>query len=459
MSMSAADRLRSEFLQKEVILSEYGAWLSGPDFYEEVFHGAADDARVMVVEAGKRFVAMKREDALDFCQGRDDVYFSAVHFYDDYKNDDFIDYIYAFVIDLDNLSPKWLRDILEGIVDRGTAPLPSLVVNSGKGVHFYYVLAEPLYVYPTVRKKARSLYAMLNEMFEFTPDKHSIGHPFRPVGSLTKLGNVASGYVIGDRWSIEELADAVGYNWYVPDMSSREGLPASEKMVRYARLLAERNGLPEPDFSNFAETHAFIKSLTHGSSGRSTRNSPIYDERPHEYITDIDIEPNGSPRWYSRTRDKIIERTELEHRYKSLMALSVIAYKCRIPYEQLERDVDHITQIWKFDRRWDKDPFNAKNVAAALRCYSPKFVRVRRSTLEEWLGWQFTGDKKEPKYTQEEWLERLADQRSAASLRAIRNVLKEDPTLSKSEIARRTGLSRQTVYNHYEAAMTYIRKK
>ena len=91
MSMSAADRLRSEFLQKEAILSEYGAWLSGPDFYEEVFHGAADDARVMVVEAGKRFVAMKREDALDFCQGRDDVYFSAVHFYDDYKNDDFID--------------------------------------------------------------------------------------------------------------------------------------------------------------------------------------------------------------------------------------------------------------------------------------------------------------------------------------------------------------------------------
>lgn len=456
MSASVVDRLRAEFKQKEAILGEYGEWLSGPDFYDHVFHGASDDARVMVVEAGRRFVAMKREEALEFSLGRDDVYFSAVHFYDDYKNDDFIDYIYAFVIDLDNLPPKWLSDILEGIVERGTAPLPSLIVNSGKGVHFYYVLDEALYVYPTVRKKARSLYAMLNEMFEFTPDKHSIGHPFRPVGSLTKLGNVASGYVTGEFWSIEELADAVGYNWYIPDMSSREGLPASEKMIRYARMLAERNGLPEPDFSNFSETHAFIKALTRG--GSSARNPSIYDDRiPNEYITDA--EPNGSPRWYSRTRDRIIEKTELEHRYKSLMALSVIAYKCRIPYEQLERDVDHITQIWLLDRRWARDPFNAKNVAAALRCYSPKFVRVRRSTLEEWLGWQFTGDKKEPQYSQEEWLEKLADQKSAASLRAIRNVLKEDPTLSKAEIARRTGLSRQTVYNHYAAAMTYIKKK
>lgn len=455
MRKSVADRLRYEFEQKEVLLGEYGEWLSAREFYEEVFHGAADDARVMVVEAGKRFVPMKREDALAFCEGRDDVYFSAVHFFDDYKRDDFIDYIYAFVIDLDNLSPQWLQDILGGMIDRGTAPLPSLVVNSGKGVHFYYVLDTPLYVYPTVRKKARALYAMMNEMFEFVPDKHSIGHPFRPVGALTKLGNVASGYMIGDRWSIEELADAVGYNWYIPDMSSRAGMPASKKMVRYARLLAERNGLPEPDFSDFAETHAFIKTLVKGSSGKVTRNIAISDGRPYG----TDVEPNGSPRWYCQTRDRIIEKTELEHRYKSLMALAVIAYKCRIPYGQLERDVDHISQIWTLDRRWDRDPFNVKNVASALRCYNPKFVRVRRSTLEEWLGWQFAGTKKESKYTQREWLERLADQRSAASLRAIRNVLKENPTLSKSEIARRTGLSRQTVYNHYEAAMTYIRKK
>ncbi len=454
MSVSVVDRLRSEFKQKEAILDEYGDWLSGSDFYDYVFHGAEVDARVMVVEAGRRFVAMPREEALEFCQGRSDVYFSAVHFYDDYKNDDFIDYIYAFVIDLDNLPPKWLREILEGIVERGTAPLPSMVVNSGKGVHFYYVLDEPLYVYPTVRKKARALYAMLNEMFEFTPDKHSIGHPFRPVGALTKIGNVASGYIVGETWSIEELADAIGYNWYVPDMASREGLPATEKMVKYAKTLAERNGLPEPNFDNFAETHSFIKALT---LGRSRKSPVVLDDRiPSEYITDM--EPNGSPRWYSRTRDGIIERTGLEHRYKSLMALAVIAYKCRIPYEQLERDVDHITQIWVLDQRWSKDPFNTKNVAAALRCYSPKFVRVRRSTLEEWLGWQFRGEKKEPKYSQDEWLERLADQRSAASLRAIRTVLKEDPTLSKAEIARRTGLSRQTVYNHYAAAMTYIKK-
>lgn len=455
MSRSVVDRLHLEFHQKDSILTEYGTWVNNQDFYDYVFEGAPAESRVMVVEAGNRFVAMRREDALDFSIGRSDVYISAVHFYDDYKNDDFIDYIYAFVIDLDNLSPKWLSDILEGIVERGTAPLPTLVVNSGKGVHFYYVLDEPLYVYPTVRKKARELYAMLNEMFEFTPDKHSIGHPFRPVGSLTKIGDVASGYILGDRWNIVDLADAIGYNWYVPDMDSKKGKPATDKMIRYAKKLAEIHGVAEPNYENFVETHGFIKSLT--TKRGSTIKKSGGNESPGQY--DTDVEPNGSPIWYSRTRDKIIEKTELEHRYKSLMALAVIAYKCKIPYDKLERDVEHIVQLWLLDRRWIKDPFNTKNVAAAMRCYSSKFVRVRRATLEEWLGWKFTGEKKDSKYTQEEWLEQLADRKSAASLRAIRNVLKEEPTLSKSEIARRTGLSRQTVYNHYNAAMTYIKKK
>lgn len=456
MPLSAIDRLRSEFKQKEAILADYGDWLSCWSFYAEVFHDADPALRVMVVEAGRRFVALPLEDAIEYSWGRDDVYISAVHFWDDCKKDDLIDYIYAFVVDLDNLSPRWLRNILDGILERGTAPVPSLIVNSGKGVHFYYVLDEPLYVYPSVRKKARQLYSMLHEMFEFAPDKHSIGHAFRPVGASTKIGTIASGYTIGERWSVVELADAVGYNWYVPDMSSRENLPATEKMVRYAKVLAARYNLPEPDFANFVKTHDFIRALSK-KQGEQSQQPKIYDHR----LTDVleEVEPNGSPRWYSRVRDRIIEKTELEHRYKSLMALAVIAYKCKIPYEQLVRDMEHITQVWRLEPRWAKDPFNEKNVGSALRCYSPKFVRVRRATLEDWLGWQFQGKKKEPKYgSQEEWLETLAGQRSGSSLRAIRKVLAEDPTLSKTEIARRTGLSRQTVYNHYAAAMAYIEK-
>lgn len=452
--MAFSDRRRSEFREKEAILDRYGSWLDPESFYGTVFHGAVEPV-IMLVEAGKRYMVWPRDRAIDYSLGRDDVYFCSAHFYDGFKNDDFIDYLFAFVIDLDNLSPAFLEGILRGIIDRGTAPLPTLIVNSGQGVHFYYILAEPLYTYPTVRKKARELYSALNEVFEYAPDKHSIGHAFRGAGSMTKLGDIATAYKIGDYWSVEDLGDVVGYNWYVPDMSVKEHSTATEKMIHYARHLASRYEVPEPDYSSFVATHEFIEKLTkqHFSKGAvSARTSGA-----GIYLTDA--EPNGSPVWYRRARDGIIEKTELEHRYKSLMALAVIAYKCRIPYEQLERDVDHITTLWAVNPRWTRDPFNRDNVEAALRCYSQKFVRVRRETLENWLGWRFPGTKKKPKYKdQTEWLETLADQRSGASVRAIRRVLQEDPTLSKTEIARRTGLSRQTVYTHYEAAMAYVSK-
>lgn len=458
MAEKTVARLRADFRKKEDILRGYGEWYSPDMFYDTVFHGALEDEKVMLVEAGKRYIALSREEAMEYAEGRDDVYFCSAHFFDDYKNDNFIDRLYAFIIDLDDLSPVFLEEVLKGIVQRGTAPLPTLVVNSGQGVHFYYILQEPLYVYPTTRKKARELYRALNEVYEYAPDKHSIGHAFRGAGSLTKLGDVATAYRIGDFWTVEDLGDAVEYNWYVPDMASKEGMAASEKMVKYASHLAQLHGVSEPDFSSFIETHQFIESHTKGYFKRGKLSDKDFEAESGAYLTDA--APNGSPAWYRRTRDTVLEKTELEHRYKSLMALAVIAYKCRIPFEQLEKDVEHIVNRWAVDVRWVKNPFNEKNVPAALRCYSQKFVRVRRETLEDWLGWEFPRRKKEKRYKdRQEWLETLADQRNGASMRAIRTALEEDIFMSKSEIARRTGLSRQTVYNHYSAALTYVRRR
>jgi hypothetical protein len=458
MAGSAVERLRADFRKKEEILGHYGEWYSRDMFYDTVFHGAKETEKIMLVEAGKKYLALPREEAMEFSVGRDDVYFCSAHFHDDFKNDNFIDTLYAFIIDIDDLSPVFLEEILKGIIQRGTAPLPTMVVNSGQGVHFYYVLQEPLHVYPTTRKKARELYRVLNEVYEYAPDKHSIGHAFRGVGSLTKLGDVATGYKIGDFWTVEDLGDAVGYNWYIPDIASKEGEAASEKMQRYASHLAELYGVPEPDFSSFIETHQFIEDMTKGHFKQGTLSNKDFEAESGVFLTDA--APNGSPAWYRRTRDAVLEKTELEHRYKSLMALSVIAYKCRIPYEQLQKDVEHIVNRWAVDARWGRNPFNMKNVPAALRCYSQKFIRVRRETLEDWLGWEFPGRKKEKKYKdQQEWLETLADQRSGASVRKIRAVLEEDIYMKKTEIARRTGLSRQTVYTHYPAALAYVKRR
>ncbi|MGL4547685.1 hypothetical protein, partial [Eubacterium aggregans] len=90
--------------------------------------------------------------------------------------------------------------------------------------------------------------------------------------------------------------------------------------------------------------------------------------------------------WYNRTVMNIIEKSREGWHYSSLMALSVIAIKCDIPLAQLEDDVSYIAYIW--EERADKfvTPFNAKNLDSAVKMHNPKYRKVTRKQLEEWLG-------------------------------------------------------------------------
>ena len=133
------------------------------------------------------------------------------------------------------------------------------------------------------------------------------------------------------------------------------------------------------------------------------------------------------------------------------MALSVIAYKCGVSYEELEADVYMIADMWRHTAQWDS-PFNRSNVPAAMRCHSPKFSRVRRETLEEWLGWAFTGTTKRNGRTRQDHLGRVAIGKRIISVDKISKYLKENPNASRAQIAKALKMSRNTVAKYYEIA-------
>ena len=59
----------------------------------------------------------------------------------------FARFLYALAFDLDGVGMPQLRDVLHQM-DKGILPKASFVVNSGTGLHLYYILSEPVPMYP-----------------------------------------------------------------------------------------------------------------------------------------------------------------------------------------------------------------------------------------------------------------------------------------------------------------------
>ena len=65
-------------------------------------------------------------------------------------------YLYALVFDLDGVGMPQLRDTLHQM-NKDILPQATFVVNSGTGLHLYYVLKEPIPMYPHNQKCLKEL--------------------------------------------------------------------------------------------------------------------------------------------------------------------------------------------------------------------------------------------------------------------------------------------------------------
>ena len=98
-------------------------------------------------------------------------------------------YLYALVFDLDGVGMPQLRDTLHQM-NKEIIPKATFVVNSGTGLHLYYVLQDPVPMYPHNQKCLKELkYSLTRQIWNrFTstikePQLQGILQGFRVVGS------------------------------------------------------------------------------------------------------------------------------------------------------------------------------------------------------------------------------------------------------------------------------------
>lgn len=267
-------------------------------------------------------------------------------------------FVFDYDIDKQKQVPKKLYNFLYGAFSESKLyPIPNYMVLSSHNVHLYYVLEEPLDLFPIVKTQAKKLKHELSRimMNRYTtniekPDAQGINQGFRIVGGKTKAGEgVAYPTVRAFRlnehpFSIEELNERVPEDARVqPGRKSKYTIEQVKKQ--------------------FPEWYEQVIVGDKRTTGRWVVKEDLY-------------------RWWLK---KAYAEAVPGHRYYCVMALAVFAAKCGILDKgRVRRDAESLLE--KFNDFAGAEPFTKKDIKSALECLDLRFCNFSRKELESYTG-------------------------------------------------------------------------
>lgn len=347
--------------------------------------------------------------------------------------------VFDYDIDKQKQVPKKLYNFLYGAFSESKLyPIPNYMVLSSHNVHLYYVLEEPLDLFPIVKTQAKKLKHELSRimMNRYTtniekPDAQGINQGFRIVGGKTKAGEgVAYPTVRAFRlnehpFSIEELNERVPEDARVqPGRKSKYTIEQVKKQ--------------------FPEWYEQVIVGGKRTTGRWVVKEDLY-------------------RWWLK---KAYAEAVPGHRYYCVMALAVFAAKCGILDKgRVRRDAESLLE--KFNDFAGAEPFTKKDIKSALECLDLRFCNFSRKELESYTGVPMPANKRNYRPqaqhlkiarfardlnydTPDGWREgngrpKGSPNKDHPKRDAIRAYAAEHPDASHAAIAKALGVSRTTV--------------
>lgn len=387
---SKKEKLIREFKEKNEILRRELIEIGAYDFLDLVFPGLDT---YMVIASGDgtaeehgTYMEMHADELVDYQGSRNDVFVTPCSFIKGYYSKATCRNIYAFIIDVDEVEPSVIERVLKNKTLGHVIPMPTIVVNSGSGVHFYYVLETPV---PFFKKNRASLGNIYKHLFGIVrkniaakADWHSMIQPFRVPGSLTKLKQMATGFVGNDKWNIYSLAKRVGAE-FDGDLIQLDIIDQKEYNRQQNK---QRTGEKCPKCGNdlvFRKNDfgkEFIGCMGYPNCGyMTTLEGEVIKKRKSRTRKKIN---RG---FYEYCLDNVWKKTTQGRRYLAMVGLVIVAYKTGIEKAVVEEDlnklVEHYNEIGA--------TFRMREVKKALRAYNQKAILTSAETLEDYFGWEF----------------------------------------------------------------------
>lgn len=348
-------------------------------------------------------------------------------------------YMYALTFDLDGVGMNQLRDVLHQM-RKEFIPTATYIVNSGNGLHLYYVFKEPLPMYPQARAAMRGMKYDLTEWRiwnQYTsaikePQMQSIMQGFRMVGTQSKLGADCPvvAFEVGERIDIDYLN-----SW------THEGFQINSANIGAKPSLQEaKEKYPE----------WYQRRIVEGKKkGQWVVSRKLYD-------------------WWMR---RIQVEIRVGHRYYAIMCLAIYAKKCGIPKDELEQDAFSLLERLDSISETDENRFTEDDIRAALKAYTDDAPTFPRDEIGKLAGVDMPVNKRNG-LRQRDHIEimnaikavkkkqgNMKPEGRPSVKRQIWRYLYEHPEeRNKSKIARDLGIHRDSVGKWYDIVMEELRQ-
>lgn len=282
---------------------------------------------------------------------------SPVSYYGQQKTNNMAHELFAIVLDIDYVGLSQLKNIIKQIGNGARTIPPNYIVNSGRGLHLYYFLKEPI---PCYRYMLENLTKFKSIMQDFTwnettsltpekPDHGAITQAFRMVGSETKLGRdypVRAYKVREARWTIEEL-----YYWIDKRTSfffKGFDVPTLKEPIEVYRknhpLTLEQAKKKYPDWNPSEK-----------SKGKWDIAGKVHGD-----------DPLALYHWWIR---QIQDKAVVGGRYYAVLALAAYGSKCDVPLKQIRKDAMELLPDLEALTNDDTNHFTVNDIEDALRFY------------------------------------------------------------------------------------------
>ena len=413
--------IRDQYEQKNMVLAQFGEQVSAWTLYEDIYDDLDMVVPVVVIDESdedtKHVVQMSVAEAVEQAEHRNDMLLGGSVYFKAFISKATAKEIRAFIVDMDNVYAGTLLAALRAewrTANAEAIPMPTYIVNSGTGLHLYYVLDTPL---PCLRRNAEMIDQLYRRLAVLNTTKRVylvrqvqwFGQDFRIAGGLNKYDWANTIFQVGSRWSAVELGNAVG-------LKNVEFAQYGDPPKKPARATLPKGRVPARE--GWRTNRAF----------------------------------------YDYTLRTCREKTKEGNRYMSMCALTVIAWKCNVPVDEVERDL--LSLIPDYNKNATRK-IKPREVKSALKMYNEKAMLTQRERLQDWIGWEYKPIKRNGR-TREKHLQgarairdinnenwRRGNGRPSAQAKVAAWRL-EHPDGRKIDCERATGLSRHTVLKWWD---------
>lgn len=362
--------------------------------------------------------------------------------------------MYAMIFDLDGVDDRKLNAFLSGAFRADAYPIPNYIILSGHGIHLYYIMEDPIPLFPNIKLQLKEFkYALTEKIWnEYTSklkekQKQGINQGFRVIGGKTKDGAdepvVRAFQLHGHPFSLQELGE------YIPE----EHRVDESKLFRESKLSLKQAKEKYPEWYEKVVVNGDRRHRKWDIAGKVHGDNPyaLYD-------------------WWLKQIDS---GATYHHRYFNIMCLAIYGAKCDVPEEKVRADAYGLLQFMN-DIQPD-DPFTEDDIESALECYDARYCTFPIKDISNISGIVIPKNKRNGRkqadhiklmHTMKKLKRELGEEMNEG--RPAGSGTKEDmicqyciehPEATVSQIAKELGVSRTTIYKFLPSVQEEIQKQ